>query len=451
MFIKDIAYPAGLGDSFTPPSGTWTLTGNLVVTGTIKPSTLTKKGVVYIDGTTGVLATDYDGVSTGFYYDLAHKAVYSDNGFTAYDPTSGDNAVFFRAGTGGSGDPVDDNHGIKFGIHWTGAGGDQPGANYGVLPFAYFAGPIRVGVSAAYRFCFQVNDNTEAGHAYFSPDDEAGDGSKDNAYDLGRFTLAGTGGEGYTRRQRFRDIYLGTAVRWGNKNLAVSPMISTSGTTVQIKLADDSAFAPLKVSTLTATGAINVSNTGIVGIAGQTGIALTSQLAIGDANTDAYVNSSVTRTAGQLFEVYNNSSLRFRVGPSGVCTIPNSGSTLGIAGNMLIAGNEVQVTASDSSLLLVGNRNAGSTGTPDVQIAATTNRSAGNIVGVYVNGTSGTQLWYVGWDGRMYVTTPASAPTDGDLKASSISMYLDEVGNNLKVRVKYANGTTLKTATIALV
>jgi hypothetical protein len=46
--------------------------------------------------------------------------------------------------------------------------------------------------------------------------------------------------------------------------------------------------------------------------------------------------------------------------------------------------------------------------------------------------------------------TPATAPTDANLKPGQISWYLDEAGNNLKARVKYSNGT-LKTATIALV
>lgn len=44
---------------------------------------------------------------------------------------------------------------------------------------------------------------------------------------------------------------------------------------------------------------------------------------------------------------------------------------------------------------------------------------------------------------------PPSAPTDGNLINGQVSFYLDEVGNNLKIRVKYSNGT-LKTATIAL-
>jgi len=52
--------------------------------------------------------------------------------------------------------------------------------------------------------------------------------------------------------------------------------------------------------------------------------------------------------------------------------------------------------------------------------------------------------------GRSYLGTPATAPTDTDLSNGSISLYLDETNSTLKVRVKFANGTTLKTATIAL-
>jgi len=52
---------------------------------------------------------------------------------------------------------------------------------------------------------------------------------------------------------------------------------------------------------------------------------------------------------------------------------------------------------------------------------------------------------------RIFQGAPASAPNDANLEASTIHFYLDESGNNLKVRVKYANGATLKTATVALV
>ncbi|SRR5260370_2922873 len=53
-------------------------------------------------------------------------------------------------------------------------------------------------------------------------------------------------------------------------------------------------------------------------------------------------------------------------------------------------------------------------------------------------------------DGSIIQRTPAVAPTDANLTNSSISFYLDEAGNNLKVRVKYSSGT-LKTATVVLI
>ena len=52
-------------------------------------------------------------------------------------------------------------------------------------------------------------------------------------------------------------------------------------------------------------------------------------------------------------------------------------------------------------------------------------------------------------NGDIFQYAKSSAPTDGDMFNSSICFYLDEAGNNLKVRVKYSDGT-LKTATIAL-
>lgn len=57
--------------------------------------------------------------------------------------------------------------------------------------------------------------------------------------------------------------------------------------------------------------------------------------------------------------------------------------------------------------------------------------------------------WGDGASGRIAVAAPASAPTDEHLANGQISFYVDEVGNNLLVRVKYSDGT-LKLATIAL-
>ena len=74
--------------------------------------------------------------------------------------------------------------------------------------------------------------------------------------------------------------------------------------------------------------------------------------------------------------------------------------------------------------------------------------------GVYghVASTSGFAVFAAGRfkaTGRTYLGAPSTAPTDTDLNAGSVSLYLDQTNNALKVRVKYTTGT-LKTATIAL-
>lgn len=52
--------------------------------------------------------------------------------------------------------------------------------------------------------------------------------------------------------------------------------------------------------------------------------------------------------------------------------------------------------------------------------------------------------------GRSYLSAPGSAPSDADLDNGSVSFFLNEATNKLKVRVRYSNGT-LRTATIGLV
>lgn len=52
---------------------------------------------------------------------------------------------------------------------------------------------------------------------------------------------------------------------------------------------------------------------------------------------------------------------------------------------------------------------------------------------------------------RVVMGTPNSAIADAKLDASQASFYLNEAGNLLVVKVKYADGTTVKTGTIALV
>jgi len=50
----------------------------------------------------------------------------------------------------------------------------------------------------------------------------------------------------------------------------------------------------------------------------------------------------------------------------------------------------------------------------------------------------------------LFTKAPTSAPVDGDFHASDICFYLDEVNHKLKVKVKYSDGTTIKTGEVAL-
>jgi hypothetical protein len=51
---------------------------------------------------------------------------------------------------------------------------------------------------------------------------------------------------------------------------------------------------------------------------------------------------------------------------------------------------------------------------------------------------------------RLFAGVPNSAPADGLLAASQVTFYLNEAGNTLVVKVKYADGTTVKTGTVAI-
>lgn len=77
----------------------------------------------------------------------------------------------------------------------------------------------------------------------------------------------------------------------------------------------------------------------------------------------------------------------------------------------------------------------------------------GNISEVEANNGT-TKYWAITGStagaGRMIGTALNSAIADGNLAASQFSFYLNEAGNTLTVKVKYADGTTVKTGTIAL-
>lgn len=90
-------------------------------------------------------------------------------------------------------------------------------------------------------------------------------------------------------------------------------------------------------------------------------------------------------------------------------------------------GDDVQLVASHDLTMNAGNR-VNLTAVTDILFAAPKTFLGTRIIG----------------------GVPATAPSDSDLANSRISMYLDEVGNTLKFRVRYSNGT-LKLGSIALV
>ena len=58
--------------------------------------------------------------------------------------------------------------------------------------------------------------------------------------------------------------------------------------------------------------------------------------------------------------------------------------------------------------------------------------------------------WSDGTNARVALAAPASAPTDANLAASQVSAILDESGHTLNFRVRYSDGTTLKSGSVAL-
>lgn len=139
--------------------------------------------------------------------------------------------------------------------------------------------------------------------------------------------------------------------------------------------------------------------------------------------------------------------------------------TVNSLGNVLIAG----FTSATKGLIVKGNTSQTAVLAQLQGISSTsTSREQADIDTAWIDSTDATRkarLVLRAWDtsarevargwgdgsvGRIALAAPASAPTDAHLAASQISFYLDEVGHNLLVRAKYADGTTLKLATIAL-
>ena len=61
-----------------------------------------------------------------------------------------------------------------------------------------------------------------------------------------------------------------------------------------------------------------------------------------------------------------------------------------------------------------------------------------------------TQRFKLDGSGNAFLTAPAAAAADGLLATSSVHFWVNEATNALTFKVKYSNGTTVKSGTVAL-
>lgn len=111
--------------------------------------------------------------------------------------------------------------------------------------------------------------------------------------------------------------------------------------------------------------------------------------------------------------------------------------------NLAVPGNIV----STAGTLSIGGSQAISFNSGSVTLTIPDSLTVGGALTSHGFSASATDIFMSGY---VVQGAPVSAIGDGFLSPSTISFYLDEAGNNLKVRVRYSNGT-YKTGTIALV
>jgi len=126
-----------------------------------------------------------------------------------------------------------------------------------------------------------------------------------------------------------------------------------------------------------------------------------------------------------------------------------------VAGDTMTGKLEINRTAGSNQLHLYRSGNIDLTLKDESQTANSDqvrfHYQGGNMtLGMYDSSTWKNQMKFVSGDLGVIQHAPASALGDSPLEASTIHFYLDESGHNLMVKVKYADGTTIKTGSIAL-
>lgn len=100
---------------------------------------------------------------------------------------------------------------------------------------------------------------------------------------------------------------------------------------------------------------------------------------------------------------------------------------------------------SGADLILLGSGRTGAGTGGDVKIQTVAAGTTGTT-----QSKTGADMFKATSSGEIVLNAEDAATADASLWANSLSFYLDETGNTVTVKAKYADGTTIKTGTIAL-
>lgn len=159
---------------------------------------------------------------------------------------------------------------------------------------------------------------------------------------------------------------------------------------------------------------------------------------------DAYCHDTTNNNLGRCATVNFFKSKGTQASPAAVAGTLSSPEALGrirfagYNGTVYIISNGGAAIEGDATETWITNTNLGAC----LKFFATNNGSA-----------TRQQVLYIGDNGNnknhLVQVAPNAAPVDSNLIAGQLTMWLDEIGNNLVVRIRYSNNT-LKTATIPL-
>lgn len=186
----------------------------------------------------------------------------------------------------------------------------------------------------------------------------------------------------------------------------------------------DGASAGIFIQTTGNSNSLNITNSGTAGITG--------------VNSTVYsTNTNAAAIAGIMQNDTNNIIHNGLIlNKTGLLN-----PTLGAAGNGVGIRFDADSTTTNQTMGSVAMR---------WKVATNASRTSETVFYTVNNAGTATENLKLDGVGRLFIKTPNSAPTDGDIDNGTITAYLNEAGNLLTFRVKYAAGT-LKTGTVALV